>query len=115
MSDEKKPADVEQKPAAKPAEKKRPSEAAIMKALGKSAELAVVGGNVVTIVYPSLAVYNERTSADVEALRALCEIAESSVSAHDPARERLLNPNTPISSAHLPSPEGAQRVVVVFA
>jgi hypothetical protein len=106
MSDEKKPAE-------KP--KKRPSADDVKKALGESASFASIDGATVVIVYPSLDVYSARTSADVEALRGLYEIAESSASAHDPARERLLNPNTPISSAHLPSPDGAQRVVVVFA
>ena len=122
MSDEQpKPIDevVAAKPESKPAAKSgaksaRPSEAEIKKALGASAEFASIDGASVVIVYPSLAIYNERTSADVEALRKLAPIASSEVGSFDPAKERLINPNTPISSAHLPSPDGAQRLVVVY-
>ncbi len=94
---------------------KRPSEAEVRKALGKSADLASVEGGVVTIVYPDLASYNERTSADVEALRMLCEIAESVACPHDPAKEALSkNPSAPVNAAYQPKPDGAQRLVVVF-
>lgn len=96
--------------------KARPSESDIKRALGKSADLASVEGNAVTIVYPSLDLYSERTSADVEALRALGEIADSSVVPHDPAKERLAsNASAPAIPAYQPKPDGAQRLVVVFA
>jgi hypothetical protein len=95
---------------------KRPSESDIKRALGASAEHAKVDGARVTIVYPSLDVYSERTSADVEALRKLGEIVESSVSPHDPDKERLASmANAPVVSAYQPKPDGAQRLVVVFA
>lgn len=109
MSDEQKPAQGEKK------SKGRPSESAIKKALGPSAEYASVDGASVVIVYPSLDVYSERTSADVEALRELGEIAESCVCPHDPAREALSkNPSAPAIAAYQPKPDGAQRLVVVF-
>lgn len=115
MSDEQKPAadaaKVENKPAAKPG---RPSEAAIKKALGPSAEYASVDGATVVIVYPSLAVYTERTSADVEALAKLGKMS-SEVRPHDPEKEKLaMMPNAPPIAAYQPKPDGAQRLVVVF-
>ena len=114
MSDEQKPAaeaaKVENKPAAKPG---RPNEAAIKKALGPSAEYASVEGATVVIVYPSLAVYNERTSADIEALRELAPIASSEVSAFDPSKP--VHANSMPLEVNMPNSAGAQRVVVAFA
>lgn len=66
------------------------------------------------IVYPSLAVYNERTSADIEALRELAPIASSEVSAFDPSKPVHANLDARVE-ANLPNPAGAQRVVVAFA
>lgn len=94
--------------------KKQPSEAEIRKALGPSAEIASIEGARVTIIYPDAATYGKRVSRDVEVLRALApNDVQSEVSAHDPARESVLNPNSPIQTANA-KPDGAQRLVVVI-
>jgi hypothetical protein len=92
---------------------KIPSEADVKKALGREPESYANG--VVSIVYLDIDSYNASVSRDVEALRKLCEIAESSVCAHDPAKEALAkNPSAPALAAYQPKPDGAQRLVVVF-
>lgn len=92
---------------------KIPSEADVKKALGRDPASYVDG--VATIIYLDIDSYNERTSADVEALAKIGKIAESFVVAHDPAKEALAkNPSAPAISAYQPKPDGAQRLVVVF-